>query len=486
MKNKLRYFLYITTVIAMVSLSSCNKDFLETQPQQSTDLNAAFVDIASGRASLNGLYALMKGYRYYGRTLYVTADVMTDNAYISSSNSKRYLQFDTYTTNSSNGDAADMWNTMYRVVANANLLLQNAQKAQVPSSDSAEKAQIMGEAYVIRALAYFDLMRMFAQPYNATANAGHMGVPLVTETVADASAIISPKRDDAAKVYAQIETDLLQGISMIPATPIGYTLSTNKGRISQYAAKALLARAYLYMERWVDAEAQATAVISANKYSLLTKDKLPTDFQLENNGETIFEMIYLTTDNLGTDAMVNFCLQGGSYGDLLATDDLYNRYDATDARRSFLVKGKRSGAENPAILINKYVNKTTYTEGMKIMRLAEVYLIRAEALAMQDKDAQAAADVDVIRNRALGTVAPTTATGDDLLNIIKDERRKELCFEGQRLFDLTRWKQSFTKYKTGGSTISVTYPSNLTIMPIPLSEINANTNIASQQNSGYQ
>ncbi|SHM87392.1 SusD family protein [Chitinophaga jiangningensis] len=472
-------------IIAALFLSSCSKDFLDKQPQQNTDLNSAFVDMASGRASLNGMYSLMKGVNYYGRSLYVTADLLSDNAYLSSSNSKRYLQFDSYTTNSTNGDARNMWNTLYQVVVNANLMIQSGNKLQVGASDSTEKAQIMGEAYAVRALAYFDLMKLFAQPYNFTADGSHLGVPLVTETTADAGAIISPARDQAAKVYAQIEADLVKAVGLIPATPVGYTLSSNKGRISLYGAKALLARLYLYEGKWADAETQTTDIITANKYSLLAKDKLATDFQLENNGETIFEILYLTTDNLGTDAMVNFCLQGGSYGDMLATDDLYNGYEATDVRRSFVVKGKRSGAENPAILINKYQNKSTYLEGMKVVRLAEVYLTRAEARKMQGKDALAAADVDVIRTRALGTVAPTTATGDALLTIIKNERRKELCFEGHRLFDLTRWKQSFTKFKTGGATLSITYPNNKTILPIPLDEINANPNIAGQQNPDY-
>ncbi len=98
------------------------------------------------------------------------------------------------------------------------------------------------------------------------------------------------------------------------------------------------------MEDWANAEAMATEVISANKYSLIARDKLLTDFGLQNNSETIFEVHYLTTDNLGSDQLTNFTLQSGSYGDLLATDDLYNSYDAADARRGFLIKSKRSGS----------------------------------------------------------------------------------------------------------------------------------------------
>lgn len=475
----------IPALLLTAGLGSCTKGFLDTTPQQSTDLNNVVVDLPSTRGAINGVYSLLKSADYYGRTMFVNADLMADNGYISKKNSGRYLGNDQYGITSNDSRVRATWNQLYLLIANANILIEKGEKLELPASEEAEKKHILGEAYTLRALAYFDLARIYAQPYNFKADASHLGVPVVVKTNPDNSSIISPSRNTAKETYKQIVDDLIKATNLLTAAPIGFSAS-NKGKITLNGAKALLSRVYLYMEDWANAEAMATDVIIANKYSLIARDKLLTDFGLQNNGETIFEVHYLTTDNLGSDQLTNFTLQTGSYGDLLATDDLYNAYDAADARRGFLIKSKRSGSggENPAVIINKYNNISTFEEGIKIMRLAEVYLNRAEARAMQPgKEADAVADIDVIKKRAFATPAPTTETGAALLQLIKNERRRELPFEGHRLYDLTRWKQSFTKYRSGNVTIGVDYPNLKTVMPIPLAEINANPNI--QPNDGY-
>lgn len=467
------------------SLGSCTKGFLDTTPQQSTSLDKVIVDLPSTRGAINGIYSLMKSADYYGRTMFVNADLMADNGYISKKNSGRYLPNDQYAVTNNDSRVRAAWNQLYLLVANANILIEKGTALELPASEEPEKKHILGEAYAMRALAFFDLARTYAQPYNFTADASHLGIPVVTKTVPDNNNIISPKRNTTKETYQQIVNDLQSAIGLLTAAPIGFSAS-NKGKITLNGAKALLSRVYLYMGDWEKAETMATEVIGANKYTLLTREKLLTDFGLQNNSETIFEVHYLTTDNLGSDQLTNFTLQSGSYGDLLATDNLYNAYDAADARRGFLIKSKRSGSggENPAVIINKYTNITTFEEGIKIMRLAEVYLNRAEARAMQPgKEADAVADIDVIKKRAFATPTPTTETGAALLELIRNERRRELPFEGHRMFDLTRWKQSFTKYRSGTVTIAVDYPNQKTIMPIPLSEINANKNI--EPNPGY-
>lgn len=479
------YARFAVMLIAIATFSSCGKGTLDTNPQQSTDIDKVAIDLPSTRGAVNGLYSLLKSADYYGRTMFVNADLMADNAYISKKNSGRYLPNDQYAITSNDSRVRATWNQLYLLVANANILIKKGEALELAASEMPEKNHIIGEAYVLRALAYFDLARMYAQPYNFTAGATHLGVPVVTETTPDNSSIISPKRNTAKETYQQIVNDLVKATSLLTATPIGFSAS-NKGKITLNGARALLSRVYLYMEDWANAEAMATEVIDANKYSLLVRDKLLTDFSLQNNSETIFEVHYLTTDNLGSDQLANFTLQAGSYGDLLVTDDLYNSYDPADARRGFLIKSKRSGSggENPAVIINKYTNISTFEEGVKLMRLAEVYLNRAEARAMQPgKEADAVADIDVIKKRAFVSPAPTTETGAALLDLIRNERRRELTIEGHRLYDLTRWKLPFTKYRSGNATISIDYPNQKTIMPIPLSEINANPNI--EPNEGY-
>lgn len=479
-------YIKMALVLALVAGTSCKKDFLEPVPQQSTDIDKIIIDLPTTRAAVNGLYSLFKSADYYGRSMYVNADLMADNAYISKRNSGRYLPNDQYGLTNNDSRVRATWNQLYLVVANANILISKAEKLLLTDLEEPEKKHILGEAYTLRALAYLDLVKTYAQPYNFTADASHPGVPVVIETVPDNSSLISPARNTVKEVYDQIIADLQKALTLMPVTPIGFSAS-NRGKITLNGARALLARAYLYKGDWEHAETLATDVITANKHKLLTRDKLISDFVLQNNEETIFEIHYLTTDNLGSDMLVNFTLQTGSYGDLVATDTLYNLYGSSaDIRRGWLTRSRRagSGGENPAVIINKYSNITTFEEGVKMIRLAEVYLIRAEARAMQTKDALAAQDVDVILKRAFVSPVPVTATGTALMDLIKAERRKELCFEGHRLFDLTRWQQAFTKYRSSGVIITIDYPSKKTIFPIPLSEINANKNM--KQNDGYE
>ncbi|WP_231464959.1 RagB/SusD family nutrient uptake outer membrane protein [Pedobacter sp. Leaf132] len=122
-------------------------------------------------------------------------------------------------------------------------------------------------------------------------------------------------------------------------------------------------------------------------------------------------------------------------------------------------------------MITKYNNTKIFEEGVKVIRLSEVYLIRAEARAKQTgKDALAAANLDVISKHADASVATTTATRAALQSLILVENRKEFAFEGHRLFDLIRNRLGFTKYRTGGTTIPIPANSNKTILPIPLAE----------------
>lgn len=473
--------------LMMLSLVACKKDFLEIDPEQQKAVDLVVIDLPTTRAAMMGTYTMLQSAAYYGRSIVVLPDLMADNMYISRRNSGRYTTYDLYTTLTNDGTASGTWNTLYRTIVNANIIIAKGEKLTVPTSEQAEVSHLIGEAYAVRALAHFDLLRLFALPYNATAGATHLGVPVLTKSGTSKEDIINPKRNTVKEGYTQIVDDFKKAITLMPTTPVGFTTS-NKGHISHYAAKALLARVYLYMEDFPNAELMATDVITPNRYTLLTNANLvsgSTNFRTQNNTEAIFEVVYNSTSNLGTDRLAAFLFQGSSYGDGLATDDLYNSYTATDVRRGFMTKGSRSNAENPANVITKYNNITNFEEGVKVIRLSEVYLIRAEARAKQTgKDALAAADLDVVAKRADASKATTTATGTALQTLILEENRREFAFEGHRLFDLTRNKLAFTKYRTGGLTIAIPANSNKIVLPIPLAEMNANPNM--EQNDAYK
>lgn len=470
-----------------LSITSCKKEFLEINPEQQTAVNAVVVDLPTTRAAVMGTYSILQSAAYYGRSAVILPDLMADNMYISRRNSSRYTSYDQYITIPNDGTASGSWNAMYRTIVNSNIIISKGEQLSVPSSEQAEVSHLVGEAYTMRALAHFDLLRFYAAPYNSTVNAAHIGIPIISKSGTSKEDVLNPKRNTVKEGYDLIVSDLKKAITLMPATPVGFA-AANKGHISQFAAKALLARVYLYMEDWVNAEAIATEVIASNKFTLLSNANYQggsTNFRTQNNTEAIFEVVYNSTSNLGTDRLAAFLFQSSSYGDGLATDDLFNLYTSTDVRKAFMSRASRTSAENPANVITKYNNTTTFEEGVKVIRLSEVYLIRAEARAKQTgKDALAAADLDVVAKRADASAATTTATGLALQNLILLENRKEFAFEGHRLFDLTRNKLAFTKYRTGGLTIPIANTSLKTVLPIPLAEMNVNTNM--EQNEGYK
>ena len=476
-------YTYRALLLLAILLAGCSKGFLEGKPEQATETGKAIRDLPGLQAAISGVYSLLQNENYYGRTMPLLPDLRSDNSFISVINSNRYRNQDQYIVTANDVYITDSWNLLYSVVANANLVIMKGPHISLlPSAtDSITARQIIAEAYAVRALVFFDIARMYAQPYNYTAGATHMGIPLVTITNVDS--VQSPARSNMKDTYAQIVSDLATAIRLFEESK---SMAFSSGRLNVYSAKALLSRVLLYKEDWAGAAANADAVIRSNKYSLLENDKLLSDFKITGNSETVFEVINTPVDNRNTDGLSYMFSQDG-YGDVLATNDLYNIYGPGDVRRNFLKKDKRAGngGEDPANIVTKYSDVSTFTESIKVMRLAEVYLIRAEALAHLDRPGDAQHDLNTVIFRSDPNAKPVTATGEALLDAIMLERRKELAFEGHRLFDLIRTKHSFTKYLASDKTIPVVWPSTKVILPIPQRELDANPNIRNQQNEGY-
>ncbi|RFS18844.1 RagB/SusD family nutrient uptake outer membrane protein [Chitinophaga silvatica] len=476
-------FKYAVIILLAYLFGACSKGFLELKPPQSTETHDAIKELPGLRSAINGVYSLLQNENYYGRTMPLLPDLRADNEFISVINSNRYRNHDQYIVTANDSYTTDSWNLMYSVVANANMIITHGPHISLlpAKEDSIEATKIVAEAYALRALVFFDLCRLFAQPYNYTAGALHLGIPIVTITKIDS--VQSPARSNVKDTYNQIISDLNNAISNFEKSG---SSAFSSGRINIYSAKALLSRVLLYKEDWNGALEKAEEVVNSKKYSLLTNEKLVNDFKMIGNGETIFEIINTAVDNRNTDGLSYIYSQEG-YGDVLATNDVFNIYSGSDVRLGFLTKGKRAGngGENPANIITKYSNVTTFAEAIKVMRYAELLLIKAEAevhLGLEDK---ARADLNIVVQRADVNAIPVTATGAKLLDLILLERRKELAFEGHRLFDLIRNKRSFTKYLASNKIISVEWPSTKVIQPIPQRELDANPNIRNQQNEGY-
>ena len=522
-------------ILGIILLASCQKDFLDNRPQQSVFTEDVFSSMPTARAAVNGLYSLMQSYSYYGRDAMVIAEVISDNMTRSVRTGNRYTGMNTMTHTATDANISRMWNQMYQVVTNANAIIANEEKlkAIITPLQQEEFGQLIGEAYAVRALAYFDLAKFFARPLKHTADGSHLCVPLVLKPITKVDEVVYPARNTAAEVYAQIDKDIAEAIKRLPATGDVYNNgavnnSFFKIRMNRWATLALKSRVAIFKEDWPTAVAASTEVINSGKYNLFTYGSMIQDFRTPNNNESIFEVTNNTNDNPGTDSYAYLSSQGG-YGELLGTSaamnskstgttlttfkGLYDSYTPTDVRRQFVALGDRNslGGEKNVPLCLKYTNIVTYLENIKVMRIAEMFLSRGEALARlavlnNDAASLTASLVDINRIRKSRDTASSTKpfaasllatppTGSiratALLDSIIVERRKEFALEGQRIFDLNRTKTSYVKINSAGNAASrlIQYTATTstyyyrTILPIPVTQVQNNPKMV--QNEGF-
>jgi hypothetical protein len=464
--------IYIKSLIASLAfvVLSCGEDFLELTPQQSVANEDALTTLDDYKSSITGVYNSLSSANYYGRYFLLVPDVMADDVkqHPSANRAKDYAE---YSAVIGDGIASGMWALMYSTINAANAII-NAE-VDLPASVEAEKTHIVGEAMALRGQIYFDMVRLFAQHYTFTSDASHLGVPIVLEF--DQSN--EPSRNSVKEVYDQIISDMTTAINMMDDDTRSGTTST----LSKSAVQALLARVYLYKGDYANAESMANTVINSGKYSLVSNANYYSEAWVADfSSESIFEINMTQNDNRGSDALGGMYLNTG-YGDYLPSADYESLIPNDDARRDwFSIDNNLTGDYAPYRLA-KYPS-TTGENNTKVIRLSEVYLIRAEARAQQNNNA-AQADVDLIRQRAQPGAAPVTATGAALIDEVMLERRKELAFEGQRLWDLMRYKQDIVRTNCTSPVCTISYPNNRVILPIPEAELDANPNI--EPNPGY-
>jgi hypothetical protein len=285
-------------------------------------------------------------------------------------------------------------------------------------------------------------------------------------------------------VYAQIVSDYKTALQNAP----GYT---NSVTLSKYSIEALLARTYLYMGDNTDANALAVDVINNGGFSLVGTAAAYATFWhtaaiQTNQQEVLFEINEDATNNLGTNDLGAMYYAG--YQDLYATQQLVSLYSATDIRDTVLISGSTKGGF-PATLCGKYINYTNSDkDNPKVIRLAEVYLIAAESSLPNNSAAQN------WLNQLMSYRDPAfpgySSTGAQLLSDIVNERRKELAFEGDRIFDLNRLMLPVNRGPQNPGSITqimdtIPYSYYQRIYPIPFNETQANAVIAAQQNPGY-
>ena len=464
---------YIFTAIAIIFVfNSCSKNFTTLSPNNAILADSAITSVANVRAVIVGLYSGLANTNYYGESAVLIPDLTADNVYRSVQTGGRYTNWANGTVTISDAYAQGTWDQMYSIVINANTIINKApllhpsSTAGVAHTDSLELRQLIGEAYAVRALTFFDLTRFFAYSYTKAVNSDSAGIdygiPLVLssypQNLNQVLATNPPKfyvpRSSVEQSYAQVLNDIDSALVYLPSNTNGkilvngvYDPTLFRIRMNYYSVNALAARVCLYKGDYANAIKYATVVINNPLYQLLPALTMTTDFHSQNNVESIFEVANNEFNNQGSASIAYEFSQGG-YGEMLAPDTMWKIYDSLDVRRGFMTPGNRAafGGETNTLIINKYNDITNFNENIKVLRLAEMYLIRSEAQGYLTSPTAGYPDLLKVansRNEIINPNPPTSTTSFDTAILL--ENRKEFAFEGHRIFDLTRIKNSSSK-----------------------------------------
>jgi hypothetical protein len=465
-----RYTICGWALILSCIFTACSKDFTDLKPYNSLPVTSALLSESDIANAANGMYASMRSANSYGRSVPLINDLLADNVYLSTNNSGRYLLYNTYTVNIQDTYAAGIWSRCYFTILTANNIID------AETAGSAAVDQYKGEAYAIRALNYWTLVKAFGEPYSV--NKEGRGVP-ISLTYAPTEKLA---RNTVAEVYTQIVSDLTEAIRLMAA-------NKNSSYATKYFAIALLAKVYLHMGDYPKALEQAKNVIDNGGYSLAAASALASYWNnpnpVTNKQETLFEITNDAVNNSGWDALASMYDQSG-YGDALANPELYALYSATDARKGLIKTGTRGGVA--ALFVNKYSNYTNAAnkDNIKILRFADVLLIGAEAAARSSNEPLARTYLNRVAQQRDPSFAGFSSTGAALITDIITERRKELAFEGDRLDDLNRLKLDIVRSYSGypPTTKLIAGTDGRRILPVPQAEVDANPLI--EQNDAYK
>lgn len=456
-------------LIGFLILPACDKK-LDLKPLQSIDSEAALNTSEDVITALVGAYSIFRGGvllavggvlgtpgSLYGGDLLLAGDLLAGDGEIRWNGTfAQYRDILNKGMVAENPVALSNWAAAYHTINSINNVL-----AAVDKVVAAERNTVRGEALWMRGVLYFELVRFYAQPWDATGSNNGAGVPIVLNPTKSISAADFINRSTIAEVYARVIADLTEAKSLLP--------NNNGLRANTFTASAFLARVYLQQSNFAGALAEANLVIGSGKYSL--NANVTTAFAEDNSPEGIFEIQQNAQNNAG---QTNFGLAtfyanllGTGRGDIEILPGHTGLYGATDRRLTDLIY-TGTGLRPGRLTSGKW---TDPTKNIPIVRLAEMLLIRAEC---NSRLGSATGDTPLADVNRLRTRANLTSLLAVTLNDILAERRLELAFEGARIHDLKRLKQNVGARAFNDPKL---------VFPIPRRDIDINANLV--QNPTY-
>lgn len=482
MKNSsILKYISLAVVSAQIIMTTSCKKFLEKDPISDLTTQNFYKTANDAESGLVGAYNGLSD-QFYIWDFITNGDARSDNAYAGGDNPDNF-QIDNFTVTPTNGNITRDWGGLYTQIGKANAVIDNVPNISDASfSDPNRKNQIIAEAKFLRAFHYYNLVTTYGK------------LPIVTSLKQD----YYPSRSAVADVYTQIINDLKDADNNLPDPGS----NIKGGRATKGAAEALLAKVYAQMGDYTDALTYCNKVM-AWPYSLVTNYDFLFDGNHKNSSESIFEIQHVA-DAFGSYAP-NMMLPASITGEawikfntptqdlvkaMRAEGDSIRLHSSIVFDRTNNLPAPYTAAENPIPYVYKYRNPNGWNSpnNQIMIRLADIILLKAEALNNLNRSSEAVPLINQIRTRVnLPSVSPTSQT--DVKAAILKERRFELAFEGQRWNDLLRAGTDYTvqlmnsQVKGDGSNMNYNVNTNKLIFPVPQSERNKNPKL--DQNPGY-
>ena len=440
-------------LIGMLSIIAACDDKLELSDPNNTGDAIALSNDKNVKTTLNGAYDALSNGNLFGGNTFRNSELLAANSEIVFSGTFNDVA-DIYRKEiiTLNADVAALWNNGYNTINVANNVL-----GALEVVNEADRDQVEGEALFLRGVVMFELVRFFAKPYSAGSVNSNLGIPIML--VEDRNSVELVSRSTVEEVYTQIVSDLTTAESKLSSGP-------DPGRGTKEAAAAFLSRVYLQMEDYANARDAADRAISSGNYALVAN--YSSCFNTGSTSEDVFDIPVSSVDGINNMHTFYASTSNQGRGDVEIQQAHLDLYEPDDARLALFYSDPSTNEIRTGKWVNQFGN-------VKVIRLSEMYLTRAEANLREGTQIGDSPldDVNEIRGRrnltALGAV-----TLDDILL----ERKLELAHEGEHLHDIKRLKKSVTE----GTTV-FPFDSDKLVFPIPQRDINVNPNLV--QNSGY-
>lgn len=451
--KRIAFILILMTVL----LGAC--EVLDVQPNHSIPADEAITNAQQAESAILGCYDALQSGGYYGLNYMIFGDLPADNL-THVGVTVTWVEFDNNNILADNGLVESTWIAIYRTLNRVNSAMERISAIDTANMPATQKNHAVAELRFLRALAHYDLLRLFGP------------VPIRSQAITPDEESLNPPRRDIDDVLLFVNDDLDYAIENLPAAIIS-------GRASGTAARALKARVALhqyyltqnqsFLTQAVD---HTTAVIDQPGLQLVPGYASLFNTENENNSEAIFQVVYNDQDRNLTARYFAHTSVEGRY-EFAPTTFYLNAFDPEDVRKDASVK---TAGEAPYVV--KFNDVASGTDPVYVLRLAEMHLIRAEAaILLQGNTDDILNDINIIRQRAnLEPVNMTSYQG--LMNEVESQRQKEFAFEGHRWFDLVRTGRAMEVLEK--VTNNYQY-----LFPIPQAEIIANGNPGMYQNDGY-